>query len=178
MKNVNEESMRYRVPGAANNFWQVHARFILICLTAAVMAITVVLSFFTIRKVQTLFAKPLFLFFCTVDDPAATEKALHKYDITLDIYLVRYNDTFRRPEEDGSSRLYDFSSLGEEVEDSYMSSYSWGLDTTAAVYINESGTANVITFEDLTNQSVLEEAKSMTITEIERTIRLAKEKKL
>ena len=180
MKHVNEESMRYRVPGAANRFWQVHARFIIICLTAAFMAITVVLSFFTIRKVQTLFAKPLFLFFCAVDDPAAAQAALHKYDITLDIYLVRYNDQFLRAEDDDAypAKIYDFSSLGEDVEQSYLANYIWDQETTVAVYISRSGTTNVITFEDLVKQSVLAGTEIMTVAEIETTIRFAMEKAL
>ncbi len=170
--------MRYRVPGVANRFFGVHIRFIIICLTAAVMAITVVLSFLTIRKVQMLFGKPLFLFFCTVDDPAATEKALHKYDITLDIYLVHYCEQFIHTEEDDTypNKPYDFSSLGEFVEQSYLANSDWDNATTAVVYINESGSIKVVTYEDLTKKSVLESEYRMTIAEIETTIRLAKEK--
>lgn len=175
---MNEESMRYRVPKTANRFWQVHARFILLCLLAAVMAITVALSYFTIRTAQSLSPRAIFLFFCSVEDPAAAERSLRKYDVTFDVFLVRYDERFARAEEDEAypEKPYDFSSLGSDVENSYLGSFNWDSEKTAVVYINESGTENVITYQTLEEQMTIGKEGEMTLAEIEQTIRLAVEK--
>lgn len=129
MKKVNGESVRYLVPKVKNRFLSVYLRFIILCAAVSLIAVTIALSFFTIRKSQQITGKPMFLFFCEVDDYEAAKAQLKKYSLSSDIYFVFYEDEFK-----GTDTKYDFSSLGVE---GYRTD-AWDDEDTALVFIDQS----------------------------------------
>ena len=123
------ERMRYRVPNKCNRFFAVHLRFIGVCFIVALMAITVALSSFTIRYSNSVRTKPIIIFMGEVEDPTHVMERCRRFEVTVDVRFAEYEEEFRA--EDGAGQRYNFSHLGDWVEDIYAD--DWESPTTAVV---------------------------------------------
>lgn len=132
---VNTESMRYNVPGVCNRFWQVHMKFILMCLLVAVSLSVVAFSYSVIRSIRKLEPKTSCIFFCEVENYSAVEQSLEKYSPFVSVYFAVYDETFSpADDDDGKATKYDFSLLGY-----YMTTYENPPEDILCVVLDASG---------------------------------------
>lgn len=149
---INLEKMRYRVPNKCNRFFAVHLRFIGVCFLVALMAITVALSIFTIRYSNSVRTKPIIVIMCEVEDPKSVMERCRRLEVIIDIHFAKYDEEFRA--EEGAEQKYNFSHLGDWVEDIYNK--DWESPTTAVVCLDMT-TDFIYSYFDLQDSGIIPE---------------------
>lgn len=96
MKKVSTEQMRYSVPGVKNRFWQVHGRLIALCAILCLLAVTVSLSFATVRQAYTLEPKNTLIYYGTVQNEEEARQLVLKYYDRVHIVLFMYETNARK----------------------------------------------------------------------------------